>query len=76
MCLNVQNSRNDMVRLTSFSMYKKCQTILEEAMDKIQNEINTSDIASKNPLQLTQEEFNEVQQIRNLIASLSELGAK
>lgn len=61
---------------TRFFMYKKCQTILEEAIDKIQNEINASDIANKNPLQLTQEEFNEVQQIRNLMTSLSELVAK
>lgn len=58
---------------SSFSTYKECQTILEEAIQKIQSEVNTSEIANKNPLQLTAEEFSEVEQIRSLITTLNDL---
>lgn len=55
------------------STFINCQGILKEALGEIQKEVADSPISKKNPLELSQSEFAEVQQIRNLISKLEEL---
>lgn len=63
----VGGSSNDSSTIT------KCKKILDEAYKQIQEEVKKSPVSTKTPLDLSQEEFAEVEQLRNLISKLKEV---
>ena len=55
------------------STFNTCIGILKTALEEIEKEVKNSSVSQKSPLDLSQAEFAEVQQIRNLTSKLKEL---
>lgn len=55
------------------SILNRCKAILETTVKSIKDEINKADLLKKNVLDLTSEEFEQLQVLRNLVQQIEDI---